>query len=222
MLLPAPFGPIRPRISPGRTSNERSSTATRPPNSLRARSTISSGAVPRGRARRGSAGAAATVARLRLAAAAPATARRRRACAATAGSSACRKRPARSCLRAPATEGSQLCSSCFSRRDQRRADDRAPDAAGAADDRHEQILDALVDAEWRRIDEALQVRIQPAGNAGQQSRRKRRPRSSAARVDAECFGHFQSALSARTARPDRESSRLSAVHRLTRTTTQIR
>jgi hypothetical protein len=28
VVLPAPFGPIRPKISPGRTSNDTSSTAT--------------------------------------------------------------------------------------------------------------------------------------------------------------------------------------------------
>ncbi len=32
VVLPAPFGPIRPAISPSLTSNETSSTATMPPN----------------------------------------------------------------------------------------------------------------------------------------------------------------------------------------------
>ena len=40
--LPAPFGPIKPMISPAFTSKLTSLTATRPPNSLRALSTISS------------------------------------------------------------------------------------------------------------------------------------------------------------------------------------
>ena len=35
VVLPEPFGPIRPTISPRSTSNDTSSTATRPPNALR-------------------------------------------------------------------------------------------------------------------------------------------------------------------------------------------
>src|SRR5215469_668823 len=34
VVLPAPFGPIKPTISPARTSSEASSTAFRPPNDL--------------------------------------------------------------------------------------------------------------------------------------------------------------------------------------------
>jgi hypothetical protein len=39
--------------------------------------------------------------------------------------------------------------------------------AHAAQHRHEQVLDALVDAEGRRVDGALEVRKQPARDAGQ-------------------------------------------------------
>jgi hypothetical protein len=41
--------------------------------------------------------------------------------------------------------------------------------ADAAQHRHEQVLDALVDAEGRRVDAALEVREQPARDAGQQA-----------------------------------------------------
>src|SRR3954452_561634 len=48
VVLPAPFGPIRPRISPGRMSNETSSSATTPPNRIvtfRSASSASAGAA---------------------------------------------------------------------------------------------------------------------------------------------------------------------------------
>ena len=47
--LPAPFGPIRPTISPARTSKLTSLTATRPPNSLRTACTSSTTSPARGR-----------------------------------------------------------------------------------------------------------------------------------------------------------------------------
>ena len=49
--LPAPFGPIRPRISPARTWKLTSLTATRPPNSLRTACTSSTTSPCGGRAR---------------------------------------------------------------------------------------------------------------------------------------------------------------------------
>ena len=55
--LPAPFGPIRPTISPARTWKLTSLTATRPPNSLRAR------AARRARSRRAAAAARSAAAR---------------------------------------------------------------------------------------------------------------------------------------------------------------
>src|SRR4029079_16717702 len=44
---------------------------------------------------------------------------------------------------------------------------RTPDITGAADDGDEQILDAGLRAERRRVGGALEMRIQPAGQAGQ-------------------------------------------------------
>ena len=222
VLLPAPLGPIRPRISPGRISNDRSLTATRPPNCLRTPCTSSS-TWSRGGA---CAPAAAAVGHRRRRAAwagsARATATGPRARTAAAGRSGCRRRRVRSCRRARAVRQHVL-QHLLQQRDQRGADHRAPDAAGAADDRHEQVLDALVDAEGRRVDEALQMRIQPAGNAGEQRRidedddlqprrrRRRRPRPCPARPSA-----------TRIARPGRESSRLFVAHSAASAMAQIR
>ncbi|MCY1380930.1 hypothetical protein D9M69_687920 [compost metagenome] len=71
VLLPAPFGPIRPMISPELTLKEMSLTATRPPNSLRMASTSSTTWPACGRARVGRAGAGAGGARLRREPSAP-------------------------------------------------------------------------------------------------------------------------------------------------------
>ena len=51
--------------------------------------------------------------------------------------------------------------------DDARAQHRAPDVAGAADHGDEQILDAGVETERGRIHEQLEVRVEPAGQAGQ-------------------------------------------------------
>jgi hypothetical protein len=42
VVLPAPFGPIRPTVSPGSTSNETPSSATMPPKRRVTFSTVSS------------------------------------------------------------------------------------------------------------------------------------------------------------------------------------
>src|SRR5277367_4346311 len=47
LVLPAPFGPIRPRISPSCTSKLISTLAATPPNDLLTRSTSSSGGIVR-------------------------------------------------------------------------------------------------------------------------------------------------------------------------------
>ena len=71
VLLPAPFGPIRPMISPELTLKLMSLTATRPPNSLRMASTSSTTWPGCGRWRAGKAGAGAGGARLRREPSAP-------------------------------------------------------------------------------------------------------------------------------------------------------
>jgi hypothetical protein len=54
-------------------------------------------------------------------------------------------------------------------RDQGRAEHRAPQVARAPDHRHEQVLDADVDVERRRVHEALQVGVEPARQGRQQA-----------------------------------------------------
>ena len=60
-------------------------------------------------------------------------------------------------------------------RDQGRAEHRAPQVARAADHRHEQVLDADVEVERRRVHEALQVRVEPARQRPPAARRARTP-----------------------------------------------
>jgi hypothetical protein len=44
----------------------------------------------------------------------------------------------------------------------------AADVSGAAENGHEQILDAHAHVEWRRADESLHVGVEPAGESGEQ------------------------------------------------------
>ena len=74
------------------------------------------------------------------------------------------------------------------------ADERAPDVADAAEHRHEQVLDAHVQAERRRVDGALEVREQPARDAGEQRREDERRDLDAEGVDAHRLGHGRAAL----------------------------
>jgi hypothetical protein len=52
------------------------------------------------------------------------------------------------------------------------AGDRAGELAEAARDRHQQVLDARAHVERRRADEAVLVRVEPAGEAGEQRARR--------------------------------------------------
>jgi hypothetical protein len=52
--------------------------------------------------------------------------------------------------------------------DQAGAQHGAPDVADAADDGHEQVFDALRQPEGGRVNEALQMSVEPAGNTGEQ------------------------------------------------------
>ena len=91
----------------------------------------------------------------------------------------------------PSSVGRMSCSTCFAS-----VISVAPTTAphtlpGAADDRHEQVLDALVDAERRRIHEALQVRVEPAGDAREQRRVDEHDDLEPRAVDAERLGHLE-------------------------------
>ncbi len=73
--------------------------------------------------------------------------------------------------------------------DQRGAQHRAPQVAGAADHGHEQVLDAHVQVEGRRAHEALHVGVEPARQRGQQGCQHEELDAVVRRVDAHGLGH---------------------------------
>ena len=73
-------------------------------------------------------------------------------------------------LRAVAREyGKDVLQDVLEQRDDGCADHRAGDVAGAAHERHQQQFDAGTEVEGRRAHVTLHVRIEPAGQASQQS-----------------------------------------------------
>ena len=64
----------------------------------------------------------------------------------------------------------------------------APHIAGAADDGDEEIFDAGLGAERRWIGGALEMRIEPAGKAGQHRRIDENQELGAGRLHAKCLG----------------------------------
>ena len=79
-------------------------------------------------------------------------------------------------------------------RDQSGADQRTPDLAGATDHGHEQVFDADVKTEGRRIDEALKVRVEPARNGGEPGRNQKDDHFRARGIDTHRLGHHTAAL----------------------------
>ena len=77
---------------------------------------------------------------------------------------------------------------------QRRAGDRAPDMADAAHHRHEQVLDAHLQAEGGGVHGALEMRHQPAGHRGEQRGDHEDRDLVAEGADAHRFGHRGAAL----------------------------
>ncbi len=162
--LPAPFGPIRPTISPARSSKLTSFTATSPPKVLAdglhvleqhlagLPASRDSGAVvralpvplawPRRPAARQAPFCSERPESLRAGTSAPAPARRR-------------ARSARSCGPLPISLGSSSLSLVLDDLEHARAGDGAPHARHAADDGHEQVLDAHLQAEGRGVHRAL-------------------------------------------------------------------
>jgi hypothetical protein len=74
------------------------------------------------------------------------------------------------------------------------ADERSPDMAHTADHRHEEVFDAHLQAEWRRIHRALEVREQPTRDAGQQRSQHEGGDLDAEAVHAHRFGHRRTTL----------------------------
>ncbi len=71
---------------------------------------------------------------------------------------------------------------------------RAPHVGHAADHRHEQVLDAHLQAESSGTDRALEVRKQPARQRCQQGRQQEHGHLVAEGVDAHGFGHLRAVL----------------------------
>jgi hypothetical protein len=80
--------------------------------------------------------------------------------------------------------------------DGRGAEHCAPNSSRASQHRHEQVFDALSKGERRRIDEALQVGIQPAGNTGELCGDHEQHHAVAQGVDAHRLGHGHRAQAA--------------------------
>ena len=72
--------------------------------------------------------------------------------------------------------------------DDGRAEHAAPDITGAADDRDEEIFDAGLRAERRRVGGALEMRVEPAGEAGQHRGIDEDQKLGARRLHAKRFG----------------------------------
>ena len=85
--------------------------------------------------------------------------------------------------------GQQILQPRFEQRDERRAEHRAPHARSPPNHRHEQIFNTLIDAERRRVHKALQMRVQPARQAGQHGRNHKHGRLGAPRMHAKRLDH---------------------------------
>ena len=190
VLLPAPLGPIRATISRAWTSKETSLTAITPPNCLRAFSICSStdGVGRRAHARRqGQRRIGMLAARLER--------QPRHQPRPDAG----RRQLQQHHQQDAEHDGLELALAAENIRqialqdllqdhDDAGAEHRAPDIAGAADHGDEEIFDAGLRAERRRVGGALEMRIEPAGQAGQHRRIDEHQQLGARRLHAEGFG----------------------------------
>ena len=189
VLLPAPLGPIRATISRAWTSKETSLTAMTPPNCLRAFSICSSTEgmlAARSRAGKVKRRIGYLAARLdRQAAHQPRP---------DAGRRQLQQRDQEDAehdgleLALAAENIRQIALQHFLQdHHDAGAEHRAPDIAGAADDGDEQIFDAGLGTERCRVGGALEMRIEPAGQAGQHRRIDEHQKLGARRLHAERF-----------------------------------
>ena len=199
VLLPAPLGPIRPRISPALRSKFTLLTAISPPNVRTASSTFKD--------QRAALGQRATRHRLGF--------RRRRARALGQAFGNKGNQAAAGVLQQQDQEDAEgddlelggvvrhqrqhILQPVLQQRDQRRAGNGACDMAGAARHRHQQIFDAGLDVERGRADEPVHVRIEPAGQSRQQCGEHEGDEADAEDVDAEARQQHAAAAQA----PDR-------------------
>ncbi len=225
VVLPAPLGPIRPRISPALTSKLTLSTATRPPKRRVAPATVRIGwprsgllagarASPAARGGGGLHGGSQRSAKGTM----PARAR----CSSRMNST--ENTMTSSWPEAPGEITGSQSWMLFLSRVTTAAPTIAPEQVGhAADHRHQQEEDADIDVEGRRADEAAHVGVEPARQRRQQGRDDEGDELHAERIDAQALGRMtRPPRSARTARPSRESSRFADSTRGTIRKTQIR
>ena len=189
VLLPAPLGPIRATISRAWTSKETSLTAITPPNCLRAFS-ICSSVGGRGRRAHARGKGQRRVGQL--------AGRLERQPRHQPGPDAGRRQLQQHDQQDAEHDGLELALAAKDIRqialqhllqdhDDAGAEHRAPDIAGAADHGDEQIFDAGLRAERRRVGGALEMRIEPAGQAGQHRRIDEHQKLGARRLHAERF-----------------------------------
>ena len=168
VLLPAPLGPISATISRAWTSKETSLTAITPPNCLRAFSICSSAPAGGRRALARWQGEATYRARLRPGLNGSRAISQGQTPVGASCSSTTSRMPntmVSSWLWPPNSIRQIALQDLLQDDDDAGAEHRAPDIAGAADHRDEQIFDAGLRAERRRIGGALEMRIEPAGQA---------------------------------------------------------
>ncbi|KAG1199383.1 hypothetical protein G6F35_012515 [Rhizopus arrhizus] len=164
-------------ISPELTLKVMSLTATRPPNSLRMASTSSTTCPACGRSRVGKAGAGAGGARLRREPSAPHQDQQH------AENDHFEVGVGIQQL------GQQVLQLVLQHQDDAGTEQGAPDVTRTAHHRHEQVFNAVVQAEGAGADGALHVRVEPARNAGQQCRPDEDHDLVRGRVHAHGFGH---------------------------------
>ena len=95
------------------------------------------------------------------------------------------KATASSCAAALRQQRQHVLQRVLQQQHERRADERAAELAEAAGHRHQQVLDARAHVERRRADEAVLVRIQPAGEPGEQRGDDEQREAHAERVGAD-------------------------------------
>ena len=172
--LPAPFGPISPTISPASTAKLTSLTATRPPKRLVTPSTSSSRVPAEGSARRVSGAApasdASSIRHPRVPAPPPAhdVAREPGTREVQQADEEQREHHRLDLRGARRKQRQHVLERVLQQQDDSSAGDGTGELAEAARHRHQQVFDARAHVERRRADEAVLVRVEPAGEAGEQ------------------------------------------------------
>ena len=184
VVLPAPFGPIRPTISPSWTSKFRSAMATRPP---KCTATCS---IDRSRDSRLSTRPGSARRMRREACGSPGRPARRGDQRATAGTIPCGRTKMISdherAVEIHCASGATQARSATGRRPKiEAADDRAGKRAFAAGDHHDHHRHGVEEQENVGVDDPQVMRVEAAGGAGDRGRDDRREHEIAGDVDAD-------------------------------------